>query len=242
MVIYMYIYNHRLCVYIDFVFLLYLQSSVHQRVINVLGPKFRTIEEAEEEFGLSIDSLMNLEISNKAETPSCTLYVPSLPISNPTKLTPDQLENLTKEGLALLQPHTRAGVLSETLVKFPISNVKDAEQVVFPMVSLLKKEIKTALLDKLFFDLCKSNGILSICSKFVSLSIEAMKVLQMANKPNLVYKWSQCIVGENGVPLIPLNRMPFGLIQYQLQFFTATNVMQVSVFLMCHFIKTSPSQ
>lgn len=27
---------------------------------------------------------------------------------------------------------------------------------------------------------------------------------------------------------MPVNRMPFGLIQYQMQFFTATNVMQVS--------------
>ena len=212
-------------------FSLHLESSVRQRVTNVLRPKFKTVEEAEEEFGLTIDSLMGSDIPHRAETPSCALNVPSLLLSHLTKLTPNQLENLIKEGLSLLQPHALEGVLSETLAKFQVSKVKDVEKLVFPMFSFLEKEIKTALLDKLFFELCKSDGILSICSKFISLSIEAMKVLQMANKPNLVYKWSQCIVGENGVPLIPLNRMPFGLIQYQLEFFTATNVMQVWIFL-----------
>lgn len=189
---------------------------------------------------MTIDSLMGSEIPNTAETPS--LKVPSLLLSHLTKLTHDQLENLIKEGISLLQPHALVGVLSETLTKFHVSNVKDVEQLVFPMFSFLEKDIKTALLDKLFFELCKSDGILSICSMFISLSIEAMKVLQMANKPNLVYKWSQCIVGENGVPLIPLNRMPFGLIQYQLEFFTATNVMQVWVFLkILQFLKWATS-
>ena len=62
---------------------------------------------------------------------------------------------------------------------------------------------------------------------FVSMSIEAMDVLQNAGKPNLVYKWAKCIAGENGVPLMPPSRMPFGLIQYQMEFFTSTNIMQV---------------
>ena len=33
--------------------------------------------------------------------------------------------------------------------------------------------------------------------------------------------------GKAGKPLMPLDRMPFGLIEYQLEFFTATNIMQV---------------
>ena len=94
------------------------------------------------------------------------------------------------------------------------------EHVTLPMFSALEKEIKIAILDKLFSDLFHSVGLIGNCSNFVNLSIEAMKVLQDAKKHNLVYKWS---------PLIPLNRMPFGLIEYQLEFFTATNVMQVGV-------------
>lgn len=87
---------------------------------------------------------MGSEIPNTAETPS--LKVPSLLLSHLTKLTHDQLENLIKEGISLLQPHALVGVLSETLTKFHVSNVKDVEQLVFPMFSFLEKDIKTAKL------------------------------------------------------------------------------------------------
>ncbi len=132
-------------------------------------------------------------------------------LSHLKTLTPEQLEGIVKEGLGLLQPKTVCNVLSE-------------------MFSSLTEDIKIAVFDKLFADLSSSVGVISNCARFISLSIEAMQILQKAKKHNLVYKWSQCIVGENGTPFIPINRMPFGLIEYQLEFFTATNVMQVGKF------------
>jgi hypothetical protein len=151
-------------------------------------------------------------------------------LSHLKTLTPEQLEGIVKEGLGLLQPKTVCNVLSEILSKFLFTTQKDVEHVVLPMFSSLTEDIKIAVFDKLFADLSSSVGVISNCARFISLSIEAMQILQKAKKHNLVYKWSQCIVGENGTPFIPINRMPFGLIEYQLEFFTATNVMQVGNF------------
>lgn len=60
---------------------------------------------------------------------------------------------------------------------------------------------------------------------FALISLGAMKVLQDNGKPNLIYKWLKCVFGEDGQPLIPLHRMPFGLLEYHMKFFTCTNVM-----------------
>ena len=89
---------------------------------------------------------------------------------------------------------------------------------------------KMVLLDKQFVDVAIAEGIDTNPADFASISLGAMKVLQENGKPNLIYKWSKCVFGEDGKSLIPLHRMPFGLIQYQMEFFTSTNVMQVSMF------------
>ena len=87
---------------------------------------------------------------------------------------------------------------------------------------------KMALMDKQFVDAAISQGVDSNPADFTSLSLGAMKVLQENGKPNLIHTWAKCVFGENGEPLIPIRWMPFGLIQYQMQFFASTNVMQVS--------------
>lgn len=83
-------------------------------------------------------------------------------------------------------------------------------------------------MDKQFLDAAVSKGIDTNPADFTSLSLGAMMVLKENGKPNLIHTWAKCVYGEDGKPLMPVNRMPFGLIQYQMQFFTATNVMQVS--------------
>ena len=89
---------------------------------------------------------------------------------------------------------------------------------------------KMVLLDKQFVDVAIAEGIDTNPADFASISLGAMKVLQESEKPNLIYKWSKCVLGEDGKSLIPLHGMPFGLMQYQMEFFTSTNVMQVSHF------------
>ena len=81
-----------------------------------------------------------------------------------------------------------------------------------------------------FLKLALKHGIDTNPADFVSLSITAMKQLQEKRKNNLLYKFAFCIANNrpgSDVPLFPLDRMPFGLVEYQIEFFAATNIAQV---------------
>ena len=57
-----------------------------------------------------------------------------------------------------------------------------------------------------------------------------MKKLQVQKKNNLVYKFVFCIAKNrpgSDETLFPIDRMPFGLVEYQIEFFSLTNIMQV---------------
>lgn len=73
-------------------------------------------------------------------------------------------------------------------------------------------------------------GILTNVINFPELSLRAMKMLQDLEKCNTVYKLSK-IIGETrpggSGSLIPLKRMLFGMIQFIIDFFACTNIMQV---------------
>ena len=66
---------------------------------------------------------------------------------------------------------------------------------------------------------------------FPHLSLKSMKTLQDLGKTNTIYNLSK-VVGEprpdGSGTLIPLKRMPFGMVQYIIDFFASNNVMQVS--------------
>ena len=83
----------------------------------------------------------------------------------------------------------------------------------------------------LFLKLANARGIMTNPGDFVSLSLCAMKVLQDHHKANLVYKFTYCLANKRSgteEPIFPLDRMPFGLVAYQIEFFACTNIMQVS--------------
>jgi hypothetical protein len=67
-----------------------------------------------------------------------------------------------------------------------------------------------------------------------------MVELQRANKPNILYKLAYCIATKKPgttEPLFPLDRMPFGLVQHQIEFFSSTNVSQVLVVIYMYIVK-----
>eukprot|EP00112_Aurelia_sp_Birch-Aquarium-sp1_P020692 Seg5393.1 transcript_id=Seg5393.1/GoldUCD/mRNA.D3Y31 product="hypothetical protein" protein_id=Seg5393.1/GoldUCD/D3Y31 len=85
-----------------------------------------------------------------------------------------------------------------------------------------------ALLDELYAKVAKTSGITSNPRDFASLPISAMLELQGANKPNLVYQWVKCILRRtDDSALHPVNRKPFGLLQYQIEFVSCTNTSQI---------------
>ena len=102
------------------------------------------------------------------------------------------------------------------------------EELIDSLLQPLSYQRKIALLDREFVAVARSQGIDTNPADFCTISLGAMEILQKNAKPNLIYKWSKCVFGEDGKSLMPLHRMPFGLIQYQMEFFTCTNVMQVN--------------
>ncbi|KXJ06788.1 hypothetical protein AC249_AIPGENE26919 [Exaiptasia diaphana] len=92
-------------------------------------------------------------------------------------------------------------------------------------INQLTDDEAVKLANSLFLKLATRRGIDTNPADFVRLSLDAMVIFQQKQKKNLVYQFSRIIAKS----LLPLNRMPFGLISYQIQFFNCTNIMQISV-------------
>ena len=101
------------------------------------------------------------------------------------------------------------------------------------LVNLFEQECVDviAILDKLYTWVAYKKGITSNPRTFVQLSQEAMKRLEDNSKVNLVFKFCQGLAldrPDKSGPLKPIHWMPFGLMQHCIEFFTCTNVTQVS--------------
>ena len=92
---------------------------------------------------------------------------------------------------------------------------------------------ETKFIDESFLQLARKKGLTSNPRNFASISIKAMERLQMEKKPNLVYKFSEMLTlqkcGNPAEPVIQLGPMPFGLLEYVIQFFVTPHVKQVIV-------------
>ena len=98
------------------------------------------------------------------------------------------------------------------------------------VVSSLEEEKLKFVANASFLKLAVMSGINTNPGNFVTFSVKAMKVLQENGKNNLLYKFGYCIVTTcpgSEEPLFAINHMPFGLIEYQIEFFSSTNIAQV---------------
>ena len=85
------------------------------------------------------------------------------------------------------------------------------------------------VLNNMYLQVANNMGINTNPADYASMSLAAMVEVQNNRKPNLVYKWSQCLTRKSeGKPVLQMNRMPLGLIQFQIEFFSCTNSTQVS--------------
>ena len=142
-----------------------------------------------------------------------SLHLPPSLASKLSCLTPTQLMDLIMEDVLLLGPNVNLMQLLLTL----FNEVKDLDTL--------------SIVEHLCSWLASKNGLESNVLGFVQLSLAAMKRLETSSKVNLVIKFCQMLANDrpdNSGPLISLNRMPFGLLQYCIEFFTCTNVMQLS--------------
>ena len=125
------------------------------------------------------------------------------------------LHNPLRQAIDHFAKETNAGTFIELLDVF---------------VPLLHFNDVLNLANKLWKVLFTTFNINTNPADFIVLSLDAMLLLQQANKSNLVYKVAYCLGTKrpgSDQPLLPLERMPFGLIQYQFDFFRSTNSSQV---------------
>lgn len=88
----------------------------------------------------------------------------------------------------------------------------------------------------LFLKLAVKRGISTNLGNFVTIALDAMKLLEEHGKSNIIYKFAQCLATNSQVtdkPLFDVTRMPFGLVEYQIEFFGCTNTSQVWHDTMC---------
>lgn len=102
------------------------------------------------------------------------------------------------------------------------------------LLSLLSKrasrDAHLSVADSLVSSVASKTGLSCNVKGFLDTACRAMCELEAHGKPNVVYFLCRCIADkkEDGkTPILPLDRMHFGLIQYQLEFFNATHVCQV---------------
>ena len=91
----------------------------------------------------------------------------------------------------------------------------------FRLTSLLDNKDLQMLKNKLFLQLALANNITSNPANFCSLSLKAMELLKQNNKNNLLYKFAFALCDTKpgtDEPVFPMDRMPFGLVEYQIVF------------------------
>ena len=180
-------------------------------MFNCLKVKFPTLESAEEFYNLTLSNcLEEMEITASRENTSPKIMVDKV---------------VQTEKTASRDTCTSGTQDREEATTCPI-DVKALKVA----ISALEMGELSEVANFSFLELANKYGIDTNPADFASLSVKAMKRLKEHNKNNLVYKFSMCI-GSNQPgtddPLFPLTRMPFGLVEYQIEFFSATNIMQV---------------
>ena len=173
-----------------------------------LRGKFKNLEAAEEAYHLTLsDCLTELTVGG-----------PKTRKQNPQALCTSKktTSELTNE---LNHPEPRAVSLS----------AMSSDQLLEALSSLEEEKLEFVA-NASFLKLALNGGINTNPGNFATLSVKAMKVLQENGKNNLLLKFGYCIATtrpESLEPLFPINRMPFGLVEYQIEFFSSTNIGQV---------------
>ena len=99
-------------------------------------------------------------------------------------------------------------------------------KVILESYGKLEMEETKDLVDELYRMRAEQMGSDTNPTDFASMSLKAMLRLQQAGKPNLVYKWCQCLEGVSGRSGQDLERMPFGMLEYIIQFYSCTNALK----------------
>ncbi|XP_063448946.1 uncharacterized protein LOC134728306 isoform X2 [Mytilus trossulus] len=219
--------------------------SCRAKIVNHFRITYSTIDEAEEEF------LINYEESSSTFDDSGFIQTPKTPTTPATstsddkfldyytsKFNPDQVVSIwQKLGKQITDSQlilSLNSILNEDqlLKLISTSSVDFAEQSIKANFKRLSIETKKQFLDQMFESVAEEEGLKVGTANFTSLSLRAMKTLKENSKPNVVTDFVKCLGTKrpnSQEPLMPVTRMPFGLIQHQIQFFCASDIRQISI-------------
>lgn len=209
---------------------------MRQHILCDIKKRFKTLEETEDSLnGLTLESYLDESNTSAAAKPPATLDISQSLIEKMGHMTPSQLKELIEEAWQLL---SKLPTL-ETDIKEALANsFRRLEWVTTHVTKLIWSwfEVSSAgdsilVLNECFQVTAEKMGIETNVLNFPHLSLKSMKTLQDLGKTNTIYNLSK-VAGElrpdGSGTLIPLKRMPFGMVQYIIDFFASTNVMQVS--------------
>lgn len=202
---------------------------------------YGTVSAAEEALGLTIDDYSGHQASEMPGNQPHRLHLPSE--IDVTHLDASQIHQLLKDIITKLPFAAFRSILIQSLSDLPSPESSIAEVIRELFKTLVQnttnQDVCTAVLDNMFSSLSSTR------SQLCSLTKESMDRLDNAGKDaSLVEKFAKCIATtrEDGESKMPLHQMPFGLIEYQIQFFCSEHVNQVirhcsssCLFLMLHY-------
>ena len=195
-------------------------SIIRQQVMCELKRKYKPVSGAEDALGVTVEPYMEESPGHPAPGDSQPLSVSPALFGKMRSLTASQISDLVVEGLVSLG-HGRRGDSFVSVITGILFNLFEQKEFVDVI----------AILDKLYTWVACKKGIASNPRSFIQLCLGAMKRLEDNNNVNLVFKFCQGLAldrPDKSGPLIPIHRMPFGLMQYCIEFFICKNVMQVT--------------
>ena len=202
--------------------------------------KYKTIDEAQDTFGLTVDSYLGSEC-NKENAPAVEPRwqksqvpldeIPEKVMSLVAKLSGNQLSKLVLHIIEhLSNPNlqcTLRRVLPKVLPSLCVSDVLELLTSLFEIASL---DVLLTVADSLVCRAASKSGLSWNVKGFLNTACRAMCELEAHGKPSVVYFLCRCLADEKEdgkTHLLSMDRMPFGLIQYHLEFFNAKQDFQV---------------
>ena len=207
--------------------------------------RYQTIDEAEEKLGMSVDfyqehaSIMEQDIfdgNSSGVKRSEEVYTPRMldECESDTEVIENALKNMATATLKTVVSNALKSFTSKEVIQILLDvlnlSVPDDSKSSFVTMALEKMSTKVQhqIVDDLFLEIARKSGIDTNPKNFATLALAAMSTLKANKKPNLVYKWCECLVRkESQKPVLEMSKMPFGLIQYQIEFFSCTNTSQI---------------
>ena len=188
----------------------FVDTRIRARVFNVLKVNFPSIDAAEEHYNLTLSNYLK-EMEGTLDTAG---------------------RGVVESPRRLVDKVTQTPALQDPVANSTSSTRAPTSYLDFSTISSIEESKLSELANLAFLELATRNGIDTNPADFATLAVKGMKTLKNNNKGNLIYKLAMCIAKtrpSTGQSLFPLDRMPFGLVEFQIEFFSATNIMGVGL-------------